>query len=178
MSVLFITPKEITTTTILGGNVDPDRYIFCIEEAQKAVIEPLLGTELYDVIYEGAKDGNLTGDYLELYTKYIKPIVKNEALAEYIEIASLMVSNGGVFKHAPENSEIVSQKEVQTLSQRYHNLAQLDITRFNKWICKHNIPEYKRYQDEVNAINVNTRSGWYFGNDTTRHNDWLKDTDY
>lgn len=163
MSVLFITPQEIANTTILGGNVDVDKYIFTIENVQKSVIEPLLGTELYDLIYEGARTGILTGDYLELYTKFVKPITKNSALGEYLEIASLMVTNGGVFKHAPDNAEIASESETQTLADKYHGLAQLDINRFEKWICKHEISEYKRIQDEVNATNVSTRTGWYFG---------------
>ena len=39
-------------------------------------ILPLLGQELYDVILAGADAGNLTGLYLELYTKYVQPITK------------------------------------------------------------------------------------------------------
>lgn len=159
--VLFVTPKEITTTTILGGNVDADKYTFCIEGVQISVIEPLLGSELYDVIVEGATNGSLTGKYLELYTDFVKPITKNEALAEYIEIASLMVNNGGIFKHAPEAKEIPVRSEIESLSEKYHNLGQMYASRFEKWICKNPLSEYKRYQDEVNAREIKTTSGWY-----------------
>ena len=60
---LFISPEEITTTSIMGGNVDPDKYKFCIANVQISVIEPLLGTELYDKIKSDYEASSLTGDY-------------------------------------------------------------------------------------------------------------------
>jgi hypothetical protein len=158
---LFITPQEMTSTTILGGNVDIDKYIFCIANVQLTVIESLLGSELYNKILTDAESDSLTGDYLELYNEYIKPITKNKAIAEYVEISSYMVTNGGLFKHTGENIEVVDKQEAQFLSNKYNAYAQSLIVRFNKWICKHNLPEYKTYQDGVNASKtIKVTAGW------------------
>lgn len=158
---LFQTPQEITSTTIMGGNVDVDKYIFCIADVQLTVIEPLLGTELYNKIYNDAEAGDLSGDYLTLYDDYVKPIVKNSAVAQYITIASYMVQNGGIYKHTGENIEVVSKDEVQMLAQKYNGLAQAFIQRFYKWICKNPIAEYKVCQDEVGANkNMKLTAGW------------------
>ena len=159
--LLFIQPEDITKTTVLGGNVDIDKYTFCIANAQISVIEPLLGTILYD--YMIANFATLTGDYLTIMTEFVKPITKHEAIAEYIEISSYTLNNGGLFKHSPQDAEIVDKEEAQYLSEKYHSMAQMYVLRFEKWICKNNIPEYKRYQDEVNAQTVKTSGGWYFG---------------
>ena len=161
MAFLFITPKEISTTTVLGGNVDIDKYQFIIESVQISVIEPLLGTELYDKVRTEAQAATIAGDYLTLYTEFVKPITKNEALAEYIEVATLMVTNAGIFKNAPENTESPTTSEVQVLADKYHGLGQLYAQRFEKWMLKRNIPEYKAYQDEVNAQSIKTQTGWY-----------------
>jgi hypothetical protein len=168
--VLFITPADITATTILGGNVDPDKYIVNIAFAQLSVIEPLLGTELYDKILADFVADTLTGDYETLFTEYVQPITKHEALAEYIEVSPFMIDNGGAYKHTAENREVLSKDDLYTLSAKYHNLAQLYIGRFNKWICKNMLTEYKRYQDDVNAQNVEVKSGWYFGSNQV--DDW------
>lgn len=168
--LLFIQPNEISKTTVLGGNVDIDKYQFCIINTQVSVIEPLLGTELYDYIIAQVTADTLSGDYLTLYTEFIKPITKNEALAEYIEISSYALNNGGLFKHAPESAEIVDKDEAQFLAGKYHSLAQMYVGRFNKWICKNILPEYKTYQDEVNAQKIKVSSGWYFGNTNTDSN--------
>lgn len=162
---LFISPAQVKQTTILGGNIDVDKFNFCIDSVQITVIEPLLGTELYDKIVTDFTADNLTGDYLTLFNEFVFPITKHESTAQYLNIAQYSVTNGGVFKHAPESSEVVDVQEVKSLSDVYHNNAQMYILRFNKWICKNTITEYKTYQDQVNADKTMTvRAGWHFGN--------------
>ena len=146
---LFVTPQEIASTTIMGGNVDVDKYIFCIANTQATVIEPLLGSLLYEKILEDAENDDLNGDYLILYDKYIKPITKYQSVAQYVEIGSIIVSNGGIFKHVAENSEIVTREELLSLSQQYRAFAQMYVQRFNRWICKNPIAEYKNNQEDV-----------------------------
>jgi len=138
--LLFITPQEMTSSTILSGNTDTDKYLFCILNVQLTIIEPLLGSELYNKIKADKEADTLADLYLELYTDFIKPITKNEALAQYIEIASYIVDNGGVFKHTGENIEVVNKAEVQYLAEKYKALAQMYVQRFNKWICINSIP--------------------------------------
>ena len=172
MEFLFITPQELKSTTILGGNVDKDKFLFSIANTQIITIQALLGTELYDVILEGAENDNLTGDYLELYTKYVKPITKNQALAEYIKISSYMVTNGGAYKHVAENAELMSEEEIVRLADTYAGIADTYIRRFYKWLDKHSIAEYKTYQDEVNASkNMKNRSGWFFNESSNQVED-------
>lgn len=159
--LLFITPQEMTSSTILSGNTDTDKYLFCILQAQITTIEPLLGTELYEKIKTDIENNTLTGLYSELYTDFIKPIAKNEALAQYIEIASYMVDNGGIYKRSGDNVEVVEKEEVQFLAGKYKSLAQMYVGRFNKWICKNPLIEYKTIQDEVNALkDINLNVGW------------------
>lgn len=159
--LLFITPQEMTSSTILSGNTDTDKFLFCILNTQLTTIEPLLGTELYDKIKSDKEGNTLAGLYLELYTDFVKPITKNEALAQYIEIASYIVDNGGIYKHTGDNLEVVDKQEVQYLAGKYKALAQMYVTRFDKWICKNTIPEYKTCQDEVNALkDINLNIGW------------------
>ena len=166
---LFITPQELKSTTILGGNVDQDKFLFSIANVQIVTIQRLLGTELYDVILDGAENDTLTGDYLTIYEKFVKPITKNQALSEYIKISSYMIANGGAFKHSPDNSELMSADEISSLADTYSGMADTYIGRFEKWLCHNSIPEYKLYQDEVNASKtVTNRSGWFFGAPSNR----------
>jgi len=159
--LLFITPQEMTSSTILSGNTDTDKFVFCIANVQLTTIEPLLGSQLYDKIVADKTANTLSGLYLELYNDFIKPITKNESVAQYIEIASYMVDNAGIYKHTGDKIEVVDKQEVQFLAGKYKNMAQMYLIRFNKWICKNYLPEYKCYQDEVNAIKgMNLNVGW------------------
>ena len=107
MITLLIRPSEITEMTPLGGNIDVDKIKPVIFDVQITVIEPLLGTNLYNKIITDFENDDLSGDYLELYDNYLKPILRHQIFAEYVEIASYSVDNGGIFKHQPENSQIV-----------------------------------------------------------------------
>lgn len=160
---LLIPLNEMTTTTVLGGNVDFDKYTFCVADAQVRVLEPLLGSLLYDKIKEDYANNSLIDDYLKMYTEYIKPIVKFESVATFIEIAPYMVDNGGIFKHAPADKEIVDTREIEKISQKYRALVDLYISRFEDWICDNNIEEYTTNQDEVKPNkNIRTFAGWKF----------------
>ena len=169
---LFITPQELKSTTILGGNVDQDKFLFSIANVQIITIQRLLGTELYDLILAGAESDSLTGDYLTIYDKFVKPITKNQALSEYIKISSYMIANGGAFKHTADNTTPMTAEEISGLSDTYAGIADTYIGRFDKWLCHNTIPEYKLYQDEVNASkSVTNRSGWFFDRPSNRVED-------
>ena len=158
---LFITPEELIQGTIIGGNVDVDKYITSVANAQVMVIEPLLGSDLYDKIKTDAQSSSLVGLYSELYTEFIKPITKAEATAEYIEICSYMLDNGGLYKHQGSNAEIVDKEEAQYLAGKYHAMAQMYVQRFENWICKNPITEYNSNNSgEVSPQKVKLTAGW------------------
>jgi len=162
--LLFITPQEIAKTTVIGGNVDIDKYQFAIYTTQLQVILPLLGTELYDKLKTDFENNNLAGLYLVLFEKFVKPILKNQTTARYIEVASYTVDNGGIYKHEAENETVPDRQEIEAFANGYRGNAQVIVEQFYKWICLNHLPEYKRHQDEVNATrNMGLMNGLYFG---------------
>lgn len=158
MEILLIKPSEIAEFTPLGGNVDTDKYLPCVYDVQIMVIEPLLGVDLYEKIKADFEADELAGNYLILYTNYLKPILRHQCFAEYVEIASYVVANGGVFKHQPANSQVVEKSEVQYLAQTHRTKTQVYIERAEKWLCTANLPEYNSY---CNKNSVKVSSGWH-----------------
>lgn len=162
--IIFTDPQAITKDTIIGGNVDIDKYIMCIKNTQIRVVRPLLGTDLYTKIVNDLDNETLTGLYLELYNSYLKPITKYESCSDYVAISPYTLNNGGLYKNSPDNVEVVSKKEVDALSERYSSIAQTYINDFNRWIelNKTNIPEYNFTQTGIKPISVNINNNWYF----------------
>jgi len=92
------------------------------------------------------------------------PITKNIAIAEFVEVASYTLNNGGLFRNAPADTTEVDKEEAQFLAGKYRAAGQMFVQRFQKFICKNSVPEYKRVQDEVDADkNIKTTAGWYLG---------------
>jgi hypothetical protein len=160
MAALLVKASEVTKNTPIGGNVDVDKYIYCLKDAQITVIEPLLGTKLYKKLT--SEFGTLTGDYLTLVNEYIKPILIHSAAAEYIVIAAYNISNSGISKHLPQDSESVSKAEVDYLAEKQRSKAQVYIERADRFLCDKNFPEY-RTQDknyDIKRQDINYMGGW------------------
>ena len=160
--LLFITPNEMSKTTIIGGNVDVDKYTMCILNTQIRVIEPLLGSLLYDKLKADLVNGNLTGLYEFMFNEFVKPITKFESCADYIAISPYTLTNAGLYKNSPQNVTIVEQNEVEGLAKRYSSIADSYVNKFNKWINLNELPEYQIRQDEVDAQEIDLNNGWRF----------------
>lgn len=146
-NILLITASDLTKNTMMSGNIDAQKYVHVIKEAQIFILEPILGTKLYDKLLTDFENNNLAGAYLTLLDDYIKPILIYSVAAEFILVHSYNIANGGVFKSSPENSEAVSKSEVDFLVQEQHNKADAYIKRLKKYLCTVSIPEYQQSQD-------------------------------
>lgn len=167
MATYLVTSSEIVLNTPMGGNVDPDKYISLINDVQVLILEPVLGTKLYDKILTDFAAASLAGDYEEMFDDYIQPVVWHSVFAEYVKIGSIWVNNGGMYKHIADDAENASQDEIDSLSKTYQSKADAYISRLERYLCDKNIPEYDNSQDEEYDIDpksgLRTISGLYFG---------------
>ena len=149
MKALFISRTDLVKNTIIDGNVDTDKFIQFISIAQDIHIQNYLGTKLYNRISSDIINDTLTGDYLELVTDYIQPMLIHYAMVDYLPFAAYQVKNGGVFKHNSENAETVNKDEVDFLVQKERDFAEYYTRRFVDFICfdSSKFPEYLDNQD-------------------------------
>ena len=149
MGKLFITREQLVKNTIVDGNVDTDKFLQFIKIAQEIHIQNYLGTQLYLKISNDINNNTLTGDYLQLVTDYIQPMLIHYAMVDYLPIASFQVKNGGVFKHRSENAETPSKDEIDFLVQKYRDFADYYTRRFVDYLCfdSNKFPEYNNNQD-------------------------------
>lgn len=162
--VSLIKNTDITKRTNIGGNVDVSKYAYIIRESQMFVLEPLLGTKLYQKIEEDFKNNTLTGDYKKLYDDYIVSILCYDVACEFVLQHSFTVGNGGIFKHNPENGTAVDKVEVDYLANKYRLKADTFIDRMVKFLCSVKLEEYTHTQEEPYDIKPKKKSeflgGW------------------
>lgn len=157
MTTILIRPEDLTRNTIIGGNVDVDRYLASIKACQNTLIKPLLGKSLYDKICLDFENDTLTGVYLELYEDYVKELTIHGSAEIYISNGAYMVSNSGITKMKTDSSETISKEEVDYLVQSSRKLYELYEREFLTWIKTQSIPEYTK----PCAVKSNTYGGWY-----------------
>lgn len=161
---LLITNEQLIEGSPLGGNIDIDKYQSVIKEVQVFVIEPILGTKLFNKICSEFNTDTLVGDYLELHTNYIVPILIHSVAAEYITIAGFNVANGGVFRYSPQDAIPANKSEIDFLSNKQRSKADVYIQRLENYLCDKNIEEYDQPQDNTYDVkkryDTNLFGGW------------------
>lgn len=163
MSIIILTDNEITTNTLLGGNIDVDRYRFCIEDAQSSVLEEILGETLYNKIETDFDNGVLSGLYLTLHTKYITPFLIHQSTLEYLKVGAYQVANGGIYKHTPANGTAIDAADISYLVNNQRAKAEIYQGRLEKWLTLNILPEWLVYNNLVVTPKVNNQSGgWHY----------------
>lgn len=160
----LITAQEIKTNTSMGGNVDPDKFMHLLYDVQVLILEPTLGTKLFDKILTDFQADTLVGDYLELFTNYIKPVLWHSVYAQFLRDGIVLAMNTGIYENAPENATVSDIENIKYVAKGAKSKADVYLERMNRYLCDKNIPEYDSAQDNNYDIDPNetyTRSGWY-----------------
>ena len=168
MAIILLQTNDVAKNTIIGGNVDIDRLLPSIKACQETMIRKLLGIPLYtkmcnDYLVGGGSAG-FTGLYLELYNDYIKPMVIQWTMVEYLPYASYIIGNKGLYKHGAENSQNVDKNEVDFLIEKARDTAQHYTRRFIDFMCfnSNDFPEYlSNSNNDVYPDKNADYGGWY-----------------
>lgn len=150
-TVLFITPKDLKNNTILNGNVDTDMFIQFIKIAQEMHVQNYLGTQLYNTITNKIQTSTLTGDYLNLVTDYVQPMLIHFAMVDYLPFSNFQIRNGGVFKHKTDNSESTTAQELDILVQKHRTFADFYAKRFVDYMAIYASSLFPEYWQNKNA---------------------------
>lgn len=159
---LLISRKDLVRYTVLGGNVDTEKFIQFVKVAQDIHIQGYLGTKLLRKIQDGITNDNLTTPYLELLEEYIKPMLIHFAMVEYIPFSAYTIANKGVFKHNSENSDSVEKTEVDFLVAKERNIASSYVQRFLDHI-NNNSSLYPEYNENSSGDQYPTQENFFIG---------------
>jgi hypothetical protein len=174
----LISSEEIRLNTPMGGNVDSDKFVNFITDVQVMVLENVLGTKLFDKIIEEFEADTLHGLYLQMFTDYIKPVLWHSVFAEYVKIGSIIVGNGGMYKHVAQDAEVASLDDINFIAKNAQSKADTYIDRLIRFLCDKSseIVEYTSVQDNDYDIDpkkaLQTISGWYLQTDETTKRKW------
>lgn len=154
MKALFITLQDLKRKSIISGNVDGDKLIQFVEVAQDTHIQNYLGGKLYDKLQDLiiSEEIDLVGNakYKTLLDTYIKPMLVWHTQAAYLPFAAFQISNGGVFKHRSENSDVASSEDIKDMTNRVNQTADFYTRRFQDFMG-YNSQDYPEYNQSTNG---------------------------
>ena len=151
---LFITVVDLKQRSIIGGSVDPEKIVQFVEVAQDTHIQNYLGGKLYnkmqDLIINDTIDAPVNANYKTLLETYIKPMLIWYTQADYMPFSAFQISNGGVYRHNSENSQLASIEEINMLTRSALETAEFYTRRFMDYMDFNSelFPEYTSTANE------------------------------
>ena len=143
--------------TAINGNVDINKLLSSIWTSQVTDIKRILTTDLYNKILTDFDNNSLTGIYETIFNNYVSIMLVFYSTSDFIMKNSIIIGNGGNFKHKPDNGEIVDYKEVDRQVKYYREMGANFELEFYEFMKDKNIPEYRR-----NCVDTNTfKFPWY-----------------
>ena len=168
MEALLITRNDLVKFTAINGNLDPDKFMFCIKIAQDIHIQNYLGTQLFNklktLIVNGDVDDVGNADYKTLLVDYVKPCLIHYAMVELLPNTAYTISNKGVYRHNSENSDTATKEEIDSLISKERILAQQYTERLLDFLGNNSIdfPEYNSNgAGDVFPDSNNNNIGWF-----------------
>lgn len=144
--------------TSIVGTTDFDKIRPSIWVAQNFEISRILGKNLYERILNDFSNDSLSDVYQEIYSNHVTKILIFAAVGDFIMKNSIMISNGGNFKHQATNAVVADSKETERISKYYRDMAAHCEQDFYKFMQGVNIPEYINKPSIDGGFNFN----WVF----------------
>jgi hypothetical protein len=160
----LVTAQQIKTRTSLGGNVDADKFMHLVTDAEMLVLEPSLGTALYDKIVSEKNADTLSNNYLILYTDYIVPVLCYSVYSEFLRDGIILAQNTGIYENTPDDKTGADIDNIQYIAKANKSKADAFIERMERFLCDVDLPEYDNAQAnnyDIDPTEINTISGWY-----------------
>ena len=161
---LIVTSDDLKAASLLDFNIDEEKIIPYIIEAQDLYLEPLIGTSFVKAL----KDPDRTWIYDYLVTEYITPVLIHWALGIYIKKAPFQVAEGGVFKHFSSDSETATNTEVRLIVKEEHDKAETYGKRLVNYLDVYRVhyPEWTATQSEgvKQKQEITYLGGWVLDN--------------
>lgn len=144
METYFISNQTLKDYSFLDDNIDEKSIKVALLDVQETMLQPLIGTNLYEKLSSGIRNGDLGQDYLKLLDTQIKKCLIHGTMWKLAINLVYRYTNSSISKDSNANSTAISIQELNVLRQEressynYHAKALTDFMTINQ----SKFPEY------------------------------------
>ena len=136
-TTLLISEAKVRAFSDVNESVDDSLMVNAIREAQDIVIQPIIGTKLYNVLIEKIDTNSISGSYQTLVDDYIQPALIYASLYNITENVYVRTRNNGLLTPTGgENSQNVDKTMYDTKRQSIFNKQQFYSDTLSKYLSE------------------------------------------
>lgn len=147
--ILFVNVEYVRDNSMINGNVDNSVIEPFIKKCQDKYIEPILGTDLLEVMKTKVSGGTVTGAYKTLMDEYIQKTLVEWIVFEGLPFFNYKITNKAVSKKESDNSTASDLDEIKFLRQNVRDTAEYYSQRITNYLIANqsSFPEYTSNND-------------------------------
>jgi len=165
--ILFVGVADVINGSVIESNVDSTLLTKAISIAQEMGLKPILGSTLYNQLYEASEAKMFSGvtptDLMQNLLDTSKPYLIAKTVADFIIINNYKFTNKGIMKLNDNSGTSLDNTDLESVKDYYTNLVSTykgDVIQFLK---DNNIINYN---NDVKLSNT----GWFTGKKSPRLN--------
>ena len=134
-TTLLISEAKVRAFSDINESVDDSLMVNAIREAQDIVMQPIMGTILYNTLIEKIDNNSLSGSYQTLVDDYIQPALIYASLYNITENVYVRTRNNGLLTPTGgENSVNVDKTMYDTKRQSISNKLQFYSDQLSRYL--------------------------------------------
>lgn len=168
MQTYLIPPSYIKDYSVIDDNVDDKLIKISILDAQEQLLEPILGTSLYDKLINDTANAVLSSSYQEFIIKKIWPYLLHATVYKITLNLIYRMTNSSVVKDNNEVSSAISIQELNVMRQEREAAMNYHQEKIIKFLINNSstFPEYVNVDvTGVPASSVNQPINFYIDDD-------------
>jgi len=160
--VYFISTTYLRQNTPIEDNVDDDKLVPFIIQAQDTYLQQSIGETGYNALKEAVKNNTLTPDEQTFMRNFVQPLVAQYTFYLSLPFIAFKATNKSLSKESSEYSTPVDLSELQFIRNNVKDVAEFYQRRMVKWLLDH--PGTFTWYDNPNALdNLPKTPQSYFG---------------
>ena len=134
-TTLLISEAKVRAFSDINESVDDSLMVNAIREAQDIVMQPIMGTKLYNALIEKIDNNSLSGSYQTLVDDYVQPALIYASLYNITENVYVRTRNNGLLTPTGgENSVNVDKNMYDTKRQSIFNKQQFYSDQLSRYL--------------------------------------------
>lgn len=167
MNIYLIPIQEIKDSTFIDDNVSDKMIKVASLDAQQQILEPVLGSKLYNKLLTDVKNNAVDSTYQTLITDYIWAVLLQATIYKLSYNLLFRITNSSIVKDNNENSTAITTGELKILIKERELSMNYHIDKLRKRLKTHPdlYPEYLGQQEidgDTPDLTDNNLSFWNY----------------
>jgi hypothetical protein len=159
--VYFISTQYLRQNTPIEDNVDDDKIIPYIVQAQDTYLQQSIGETGYNALKSAVQNNTLTSDEQTFMRNYVQPLVAQYTFFLALPFITFKATNKSLSKESSEYSQPAELEELKYLRSNVKDVAEFYQRRMVKWLLDH--PGTFTWYDSPDPLdNLNKTAQSYF----------------